>query len=133
MNMRTPSSVLAIAVLLGGCATTAPPAAGWQRCELYFGLAIPGGGEVGAADWQAFVDAEVTPRFPQGLTVLSAQGQWRGADGAIAREASRVLVLLLPDDDAGASARIDALRTRYRERFRQEAVGRACTAARVAF
>lgn len=124
---------VAAAALLGGCASAPPPATGWQRCELFFGLAIPGGGEVSPADWQVFVDAEVTPRFPQGLTVLQAQGQWRGADGAITRESSRVLVLLLPDDDADASARLDALRARYRERFRQEAVGRACTAARVAF
>ena len=123
-------------LLCGACALSpaAPqPAEAWQRCELFFGQSIPGGGQVSAEQWQAFVDREVTPRFPQGLTVLQAEGQWRNAQGGIDREASRVLVLLLPDDDADASARLDALRARYRERFRQEAVGRACTAARVAF
>ncbi|NRF68299.1 DUF3574 domain-containing protein [Aquincola sp. S2] len=130
--MKRSLLVLILAALLGGCATPLPRA-GWQRCELFFGFAIPGGGEVSAGDWQAFVDGEVTPRFPQGLTVLPAQGQWRNAAGHVEREPSRVLVLLLPDDDAGASARIDELRSRYRERFRQEAVGRACTAAQVVF
>ena len=122
-------------LLCSACALSpaAPQAADvWQRCELYFGQSIPGGGQVSAEQWQAFVDREVTPRFPQGLTVLQAQGQWRNAQGGIDREASRVLVLLLPADTARGPL-MDELRSRYREQFRQEALGRACTAADVRF
>jgi hypothetical protein len=128
-------TVAGASLLCSACALSpaAPQAAdAWQRCELFFGLSIPGGGEVSDGQWQAFVDREVTPRFPQGLTVLQAQGQWRNAQGGIDREASRVLVLLLPAETARGPL-MDELRSRYREQFRQEAVGRACTAADVRF
>src|SRR5690242_10421816 len=62
------------------------------RTELYFGRNIPTGGTVSESDWQKFVDEVVTPRFPDGLTVLDADGQWRGKDGSIAREESKVIV-----------------------------------------
>ncbi len=125
-------AALSAAGALSGCATAPGSPATWQRCELFFGQAIPGGGEVSPAQWQAFVDREVTPRFPQGLTVLQAQGQWRNAQGAIDREASRVLVLLLPAGEA-QGPRIDELRNAYRQQFQQESVGRACTPADVRF
>ena len=109
-------AALAATVALSGCASAPTSAASWQRCELFFGQSIPGGGEVSPAQWQAFVDREVTPRFPQGLTVLQAQGQWRNAQGHIEREASRVLVLLLAAEEA-QGPRIDELRTAYRQQF----------------
>jgi hypothetical protein len=129
------AAAVGASLLCSACALSpaAPQAAdAWQRCELFFGLSIPGGGQVSAEQWQAFVDREITPRFPQGLTVLQAQGQWRNAQGGIDREASRVLVLLLPAE-AARGPLMDELRSRYREQFRQEAVGRACTAADVRF
>jgi hypothetical protein len=131
------AAAVSAGLLLGGCALNpstlpSPAPEAWQRCELFFGQSIPGGGVVSAAEWQAFVDGEVTPRFPQGLTVLQAEGQWRNAQGGIDREASRVLVLLLPANTARGPL-MDELRARYRERFRQEAVARACTAADVRF
>ena len=132
VGVRATLAALAAAGALSGCATAPgwPPA--WQRCELFFGQSIPGGGEVSPAQWQAFVDREVTPRFPQGLTVLQAHGQWRNAHGGIDREASRVLVLLVPADEA-RGPRIDELRDAYRQQFRQESVGRACAPADVRF
>ena len=51
--------------------------------ELFFGLSTPGGGTISEAQWQAFLRDEVTPRFPQGLSVVDAAGQWRGNDGSI--------------------------------------------------
>lgn len=122
-------------LLCSACALSpaAPqPTDTWLRCKLFFGQSIPGGGEVSAEQWQAFVDREVTRRFPQGFTVLQGQGQWRNAHGGIDREASRVLLLLLPAETARGPL-MDELRSRYREQFRQEAVGRACTAADVRF
>jgi hypothetical protein len=58
--------------------------------RLVFGTASPQG-VVSQAQWNAFLAAVVTPRFPDGLTVIDAHGQWRGASGAIEREDSRVL------------------------------------------
>lgn len=95
------------------------------RTELYFGRNIPGGGTVSEAEWQTFVDEVVTPRFPDGLTILDADGQWRGKDGAIAREESKVIVLLYPRKVRKATnAKIEEIRAEYKKRFNQEAVMR---------
>src|SRR4029450_11748395 len=53
------------------------------RTTLYFGLARPKGA-VTELEWQLFLRDEVTTRFPAGLTVWEAEGQWgaaRGGDG----------------------------------------------------
>jgi hypothetical protein len=72
----------------------------------------------------------VTPRFPHGLTAWQASGQWKGADGAIVREASFVLNLMHADDERADSA-IRSITAEYKARFNQEAVLRvkshACT------
>ena len=98
------AAVLAALALMGGAAqarTTCP--AGLRpvtTAQLFFG-ADDGGRAIGDADWKAFLDAEVTPRFPAGLTVWGARGQWRGSDGAITREGARVMLIVL---DAAAPA-----------------------------
>ena len=48
---------------------------GLVRDVLYFGRNRPAGGEVADADWEAFLGAVVTPRFPDGLTIVEAHGQ----------------------------------------------------------
>ncbi len=119
---------LALAVclpLLSACIATAPltctgGASARPVAELVFGRNIGPSLGVSEAAWRDFVDAEVTPRFPDGFTMLEARGQWR--DGAaIVREPSKVLVLLLPDA-ATAAPQIQALVDSYKRRFRQESV-----------
>ncbi|GAV35862.1 hypothetical protein ROTAS13_03541 [Roseomonas sp. TAS13] len=91
--------------------------------ELFLGRNRAGAPPVGEAEWDAFLASEATPRFPDGLTVLDAAGQWRGADGRVEREASKLLVVVLPGVTAGeARARLDPLAEAYRLRFRQESV-----------
>jgi Protein of unknown function (DUF3574) len=98
--------------------------------QLYFGLSVPDGGQISLAQWQAFLRDEVTPRFPQGLSVVEAAGQWRGNDGSIVQENSRVLTLVHADDKPNEAA-IQAIMASYKSRFSQEAVmrlkQRACT------
>ena len=70
-----------------------------------------------------FVDDYVTPRFPDGLTVLKADGQFRGENGTIVKEKSFVLVLLYPREAfADASQRIEWIRMLYKRQFDQESV-----------
>jgi len=90
------------------------------RTTLYFGLTRPSG-IVSEREWREFVRAYVTPRFPDGLTVWTAEGQWRRPDGRIARERSKVL-LLVHDDTAAARATLGAVVTAYKQRFEQESV-----------
>lgn len=89
--------------------------------ELVFGRNIGATQGVSDADWKAFVDEEVTPRFPDGLTVVDAAGQWRGVNGAVVVEPSKSLLLVLKGDP-GERGKIDAIRAAYKARFRQEAV-----------
>src|SRR5258707_8051902 len=49
-----------------------------QQIELMFGRSIAGHLRVGEAAWSRFLAREITPRFPDGLTVLDAAGQWPG-------------------------------------------------------
>ena len=91
------------------------------RVELIFGATRATGDPITVEDWQTFLATEVTPRFPAGLTVFSGDGQWRRADGVIERSASRLL-LIWYDASAANETAIEAIRTRYRERFAQESV-----------
>jgi len=89
--------------------------------ELVFGRNIGGALGVSEADWKTFLDQEVTPRFPDGLTVLDAAGQWRGVSGAIVAEPAKVLLLVL-GGAPGEAEKIEAIRAAYKARFRQESV-----------
>jgi hypothetical protein len=95
----------------------------YRRTELYFGLSKKDGAEVTEADWQKFLNDEVTPRFPDGFTVLEGVGQFRMATGVIVREHSRVLVLFYPKRSRReVSAKIDEIRAAYCRIFDQESV-----------
>ena len=63
------------------------------REELYFGRGLADGGEVSDSTWQVFLRDELTPRFPDGVTILDARGQWRGPSGLLVQERSWVVVL----------------------------------------
>src|SRR3954453_17601734 len=60
-----------------------------------------GRGKANDARWRSFLAHEVTPRFPEGLTIYETTGQWRDpATSVIAREKSRVLRIIVPADTA---------------------------------
>ena len=103
-----------------------------MAADLYFGLSVKGAPDVSDAQFTDFLDREVTPRFPQGLTVIDAQGRWRSADGRIVREPSRMVRIVLPGA-ADDLAKLDALREAYKRRFRQEAVLEVLTRTCAAF
>jgi hypothetical protein len=86
----------------------------------YFGTAKPQG-VVSAKEWSDFLAEVVTPRFPQGLTVWPAAGQWRGEDGRIVHEASFVL-RLVHSGSAKEEAAVQTIASEYKKRFEQEAV-----------
>jgi hypothetical protein len=104
-----------------------PPAArrdssAFARTELYFGTAKPGG-VVTEEEFRDFVDAYVTPLFPDGLTLLKGEGQFRGEDGVIVKEQSFILILLYPFESFEASSqRIQSLRGLYKSLHEQESV-----------
>ncbi len=95
-------------------------AAPYLRTLLYFGLARAAG-TISEGEWAEFLRDEITPRFPDGLTVSEAAGQWRGADGVIVREPTKVVLLVHPHVGP-AQAAVQAIIARYKQRFQQEAV-----------
>jgi hypothetical protein len=90
----------------------------WIVAELLFGRS-----NVSERAWDRFLAAEVTPRFPDGLTVYDARGQWRNPQTKkIFRERSKVVMIAMPhsaDNDARLQTIIDA----YKTRFSQQSVG----------
>lgn len=91
-----------------------------SQARLYFGL---GGrtGPISEAGWNMFLSDTITPRFPDGLTVLEAKGQWRGADHIVSREDARV-VEIMHEPSPAADAAIDAIAEAYKAQYGQEAV-----------
>jgi hypothetical protein len=89
------------------------------RTTLYFGLGRPKG-TVSELEWQLFLRDEVTPRFPEGLTVWEAQGQWL-SQGAIGHERTKVLLLVHADTPSAQEA-VQSVISRYRKAFEQESV-----------
>ena len=87
---------------------------------------------VSDAVWRAFLAEEITPRFPDGLTVLDAAGQWRDASGTIVRERTK-LVLILAEPGATGMQRTEEIAQAYKEAFGQESILRVVTTACASF
>lgn len=88
------------------------------KAELFFGRSIATSGEVSETDWQRFAAEEITPRFPDGLTVEDAEGQWSGQKGLV-RERSKHVVIVY---SGNAAAKLEAIRVAYKSRFHQDSV-----------
>jgi transcription termination factor NusB len=89
--------------------------------DLFFGRNIPGGGEVSEAQFQTFVDSIITPRFPAGLTIFDAQGQFQASTGQIIEERSKTVKLLLEDTIENENS-LDEIIESYIKQFNQESV-----------
>ncbi|HEX8903604.1 MAG TPA: DUF3574 domain-containing protein [Longimicrobiaceae bacterium] len=135
--------LLSAGMALAACApvtTVAPPPstvavaarADTVADRLFFGRSIPGGGTVSDDEWAAFLRDVVTPRFPHGLSVWRADGQWLDERGTLEHEQAMVVEVIHP-----ASPDVDAallqIADEYKRRFRQEAVLRVTTPARIRF
>ena len=128
-------SPLALAAVVACAGRPAPPAApapvataacavgdtAMVRDVVYFGRNRPGGGVVSDSEWYAFLDEVVTPKFPEGLTVVEAVGRWRGATGVVEQERTEIMTLL-HDGSPSARQAVSAVGEEYKRRFRQEAV-----------
>ncbi len=91
------------------------------KLELFFGGDIGVQGGVSEDAWRRFLAEDVTPRFPDGFSVVDAHGQWRNAAGTIIAEESRELIAIVPNGSSEA-AKVASIRDTYKMRFRQESV-----------
>jgi hypothetical protein len=146
--------IVAIALLASGCAHQAGPASrqavapalagdpahpgrtsGWVDTRLYFGLGPadqPGKG-VSESAWRAFLDKEVTPRFPDGLSVIDVYGQWQGkGETAPERIRTKLLVVDYPDTRENRD-KIEAIRAAWKRLTGDQSVMRVTEPANVSF
>ena len=93
----------------------------WTEYQLFMGRNSGYAEVVTDEAWTDFLASEVTPRFPDGLTVLDASGQWRSDNDVILRERSKGLLILAPPD-GDARVRVDEVADAYTSRFRQDSV-----------
>jgi hypothetical protein len=143
-----------LAILLAGCSghqpvTTAPAVAptlagdpahpgvtqGWVDTKLYFGLGPADHPEQGISEahWREFLDREVTPRFPDGLSVLDIYGQWQGKNQASPeRLHTKCLVVDYPDTQSNRD-KIEAIRAAWKKLTGDQSVMRVTVPADVSF
>jgi hypothetical protein len=137
-HIHRPASVLLLLLALSGSAgAQLVDCRGGQKpsqvAELMFGRKIGDRIAVSEGDWGRFVDREITPRFPDGLTVFNAAGQWRDkSSNKIVREPSKIVQIVLPGDD-GEFARLNEIAEAYKIRFKQQSVGVIVRPACVSF
>lgn len=120
--------------MLAGDAAHPSQASGWVMTSLYFGLG-PADHAAGVDEgrWRSFLDREVTPRFPDGLSVFDVYGQWRDQGrAATERLRSKQLVLLHPDG-ARQRADIEAIRAAWKRETGDQSVLRVTQPADVSF
>lgn len=92
-----------------------------QLNRLYFGMNKPAGGAVSEQEFNQFLQQEISSRFPKGLTLLEAKGQWQGANGTVEQENSRVVEIVC-DDTPENHDKVAAIAAKYKALFAQEAV-----------
>jgi hypothetical protein len=151
MHLRATLCLLSLLALPVGCKRSLEPTAtapalagspahpnhagGWVETRLYFGLGPADHPDQGIneAQWRDFLDKEVTPRFPAGLSVLDAYGQWKDTrNTALERLRSRLLVIAYPDNAENRAA-IDAIRTAWKRRTGDQSVLSVTEPADVSF
>ncbi|HWG20569.1 MAG TPA: DUF3574 domain-containing protein [Terracidiphilus sp.] len=108
---------------------------GWVDTRLYFGLGPADHPEQGISEtrWREFLDREVTPRFPDGLSVVDVYGQWPGKkQTAPERLHTKMLIVDYPDTPENRG-KIDAIRAAWKKMTGDQSVLRVTQPADVSF
>ena len=132
---RPVAAVAAAAPTLAGDSAHPGRTSGWVDTRLYFGLGPADHPDEGISEakWRAFLDREVTPRFPAGLSVIDVYGQWQGkSEHAPERLRSKVLIVDYPDTVVNR-AKIEAIRAAWKRMTGDQSVMRVTVPADVSF
>ena len=121
-TIRYAAFIGSLVLLLTSCATT-------TRTDLYFGLSIPGGGQVSPEQWQRFSDSIVSPRFPGGYTEGNVSGKWRDTESHLTITERTKVLTFIGKKSKTRQMNLDSLIQIYKREYQQQAVLR--TDARV--
>ncbi len=108
---------------------------GWVDTQLYFGLGPADDASKGVTEaaWREFLDREVTPRFPAGLSVVDVYGQWQGKEEkSPERIRSKMLIIDYPRT-AENEAKIEAIRAAWKKLTGDQSVLKVSQPADVSF
>jgi hypothetical protein len=116
--------LLAGGCLVGGDVDCPDGMEPFTELNIYFGQEKGDGGTVSEEEWQVFLADAVTLKFPDGLTVLDARGQWFDTEeGRLYQESTKLLNVLVPVDATESSVgTVRGLSDIYKDRFDQQAV-----------
>ena len=108
---------------------------GWLDTKLYFGLGTIDQPEKGISEarWRQFLDEEVTPRFPDGFSVIDVYGQWQGKNQRAPERLRTKLIVLEHPDTKENGDKIDAIRTAWKKITGDQSVLRVTQPADVSF
>ena len=116
-------------LLMAGCASVKTAPAGCTPLfgdamvtEVYFGLSGPGGRAIPKKDWQAFLKSDVVAAFPDGFTVIPAQGYWRGEGMTQPAQENSLILKIIHPVGPEALRKLSGIAKRYATRFEQQAV-----------
>ncbi len=116
------------ASLVFGCAVQPK----WSRYEMCFGLSGDSGKTiVSDRQWHQFRDEEIAKRFPDGFTVIPANGFWRSGAETY-REPSRVMIVVAPDTE-GTEDKLNAIAQAYAKKFHQQSLLQIKSSVKVDF
>lgn len=96
----------------------------WSKTELYCAIGLVGADTAAEEEtrWQDFLQHVVTPRFPDGYTVIDAYGQWRNSSTSeTLRERTKIL-LILHENTSRQIAAIEEIRSAWKVTARQQSV-----------
>jgi hypothetical protein len=114
-----------------GTQVTTPPAEAWVRTELFFGLTDRNGHLVSMRSWLHFEDTVLTPAFPDGFTLVKAEGHWSEGNHTRKEPTEIFIVFYRTSDAAAMNRRIEQVSKVYIRHFHQESVLRADSSATV--
>jgi hypothetical protein len=113
-------------LFLSACATT-------QRTDLFFGMNIPGGGQVSTGQWKQFTDSVVSPRFPEGYTEWDAAGKWQDADTKQTISENTKVLTFIAKKSKHVEALLDTVTQAYIHQYKQQAILRVDSKSKVKF
>lgn len=107
----------------------------WVDTRLYFALGPADHPDKGIseAEWRRFLDREVTPRFPEGLSVADVYGQWQGKNQATPERLRSKMLIIDYSDTAENRAKVDAIRAAWKLKTGDQSVMRVTEPADVSF
>jgi hypothetical protein len=129
------ASLPAVAPTLAGDSAHPGHTEGWVDTKLYFGLGPADHPEQGISEarWREFLDREVTPRFPDGLSVLDIYGQWQGKNQTTPERLHTKCLVIDYQDSQPNRDKIEAIRAAWKKMTGDQSIMRVTVPADVSF